>query len=470
MAEENFLSNAQSNTTQINLDASSPYILHASDNPGTALVTCLLKEENYPIWRRAMTNALQAKSKFGFVDGSITRPSSGSKEESAWIKCNSMVLSWIFNSLHPTLHDSVAFFMTAEELWKDLEERFSQGNASRIHQLKTEMMNTLQRGMTVSAYYTKLKGIWDELSTYSQIPPCTCDSAKALAAEREKEKVHQFLMGLNDKYKTVRSQILNTDPLPSLSRVYAQVAQEERQQLIVETRLPSVDAAAFLTNSFSKFNNNRKFTSNRDLSKLFCDHCKRMKHTKETCFELHSYPEWWDKGKKSLKPKTANNTQHMEKTEGNNIVPITGLTNEQYAQLISMLNLDKSHASTANFVGTANFAGNAIFLPGNEDEWILDSGASDHMTFQEKFISSHTTIPHFMPIKIPDGSFVPAKSLGDVSLTPLITLKDVLHIPSFSYNLISISKLTKALNCVAHFFSFLLCFTGPTHEEADWNG
>ena len=235
MAEENFLSNAQSNTTQINLDALSPYILHASDNPGTALVTCLLKEENYPIWRRAMTNALQAKSKFGFVDGSITRPSSGSKEESAWIKCNSMVLSWIFNSLHPTLHDSVAFFMTAEELWKDLEERFSQGNASRIHQLKTEMMNTLQRGMTVSAYYTKLKGIWDELSTYSQIPPCTCGSAKALAAEREKEKVHQFLMGLNDKYKTVRSQILNTYPLPSLSRVYAQVAQEERQQLIVET-------------------------------------------------------------------------------------------------------------------------------------------------------------------------------------------------------------------------------------------
>jgi len=40
--------------------------------------------------------------------------------------------------------------------------------------------------MTVSAYYTKLKGIWDELSTYSQIPPCTCGSTKAFAVEREK--------------------------------------------------------------------------------------------------------------------------------------------------------------------------------------------------------------------------------------------------------------------------------------------
>lgn len=114
--------NNQSNQTQINLDTSSPYTLHAFDNPGTALVTCLLKEENYPTWRRAMTNALQAKNKFGFVDRSIIRPSPGSQKESAWIKCNSMVLSWIFNSLHPTLYDSVAFFQTAEELWKDLEE------------------------------------------------------------------------------------------------------------------------------------------------------------------------------------------------------------------------------------------------------------------------------------------------------------------------------------------------------------
>ncbi|XP_061978618.1 uncharacterized protein LOC133699402 [Populus nigra] len=129
------------------------------------------------------------------------------------------------------------------------------------------------------------------------------------------------LLQKEKKKRCASSQILNIDPLPSLSRVYAQVAQEERQQLIVETRLPSVDAVAFLTKSFSKFNNNRKSTR-----------------------------------KKSLKPKTSNNMQHMEKTEGNNTVPITRSTNEQYAQLISMLNLDKSHASTANFVGTANFA------------------------------------------------------------------------------------------------------------------
>ncbi|KAB2077376.1 hypothetical protein ES319_A06G096600v1 [Gossypium barbadense] len=187
-------------------------------------------------------------------------------------------------------------------------------------------MNTLQQGMTVFAYYTKLKGIWDELNTYSQIPPCTCGSAKALAVGKEKEKVHQFPMGLNKKYKMTRSQILNMDPLPSLSRVYAQ--------------------------QLKGYNTNRKSTSSRYLSKLFGEHCKKSRHIKETCFKLHGYPEWCEKGKKSSKPKAANSAQHLEKDEGNtSTVLIVGLTNEQYAQLISMLNLEKSQTSTANFAG-----------------------------------------------------------------------------------------------------------------------
>ena len=180
--------------------------------------------------------------------------------------------------------------------------------------------------MTVSAYYTKLKGIWDELGTYSQIPPCICGSAKAFAVE--KERVHQFLMGLNEKYNTVRSQILNTDPLPSLSRAYALVAQEERQQLVIASRSASVEAVAFLTNNTNRSSNNRKPTSNHDLSKLFCEHCKKTRHTKDSYFELHGYPEWWDKGKKSNKGKVANSSQRVEPTTSHNNIPINGLTNE----------------------------------------------------------------------------------------------------------------------------------------------
>ncbi|KAH0692694.1 hypothetical protein KY290_020821 [Solanum tuberosum] len=126
-----------------------------------------------------------------------------------------MVISCLFNSLHPSIHSSVAFFDTACELCKDLEERFWQGNASRAHQFKMEIVNTQQHDQTMSVYYTKLQGLWDEYGSYSQLPNCSCGAIKQYMAEREKEKVHQFLMGLNDKFNVVRAQILNTEPLLS---------------------------------------------------------------------------------------------------------------------------------------------------------------------------------------------------------------------------------------------------------------
>ena len=32
-----------------------------------------------------------------------------------------------------------------------------------------------------------------------------------------------------------------------------------------------------------------------------CTHCGNMKHTKETCFKLHGYPDWWHELKAKMK-------------------------------------------------------------------------------------------------------------------------------------------------------------------------
>ncbi|XP_057996477.1 uncharacterized protein LOC131175821 [Hevea brasiliensis] len=206
----------------------SSYILHPSDNPRSLLVSCLLKEDDYYTWRRAMINALRAKNKYGFIDGTLEKPAENSSDLVAWIKGNSMVISWIFNSLHSSLQDSIAYFDTAKEVWEDLQERLSQGNTPCVYQLKMDIVNTQQKDQTVAVYYTRLKGLWDEQNSYSSVPICTSGAAKELTNEKEKENVHQFLMGLNEKYSIVRSQILNTEPLPSLARAYALVTQEER--------------------------------------------------------------------------------------------------------------------------------------------------------------------------------------------------------------------------------------------------
>lgn len=80
--------------------------------------------------------------------------------------------------------------------------------------------------MTIAAYYGKLKMLWDELANYEQIPLCSyggckCGITSKLEKRREEERVHQFLMGLEDAvYGTMRSNLLAVDPLPSLNSLF----------------------------------------------------------------------------------------------------------------------------------------------------------------------------------------------------------------------------------------------------------
>ena len=53
---------------------SSPYLLTSSDNPGVSLVVECLTEESYNTWSRTVLFSLDAKTKIGFIDGSIPKP------------------------------------------------------------------------------------------------------------------------------------------------------------------------------------------------------------------------------------------------------------------------------------------------------------------------------------------------------------------------------------------------------------
>lgn len=54
--------------------------------------------------------SLDAKTKLGFIDGSIPKPQSESDPSyRAWCKSNSMVLAWLFNSLTNDIPTSVIY-------------------------------------------------------------------------------------------------------------------------------------------------------------------------------------------------------------------------------------------------------------------------------------------------------------------------------------------------------------------------
>lgn len=50
------------------------YSIHNSNNPSIIFIAPLLTIDNYDSWSRAVTMALQAKIKHGFVDGILPQP------------------------------------------------------------------------------------------------------------------------------------------------------------------------------------------------------------------------------------------------------------------------------------------------------------------------------------------------------------------------------------------------------------
>ena len=84
--------------------------------------------------------------------------------------------------------------------------------------------------------------------------------------------------------------------------------------------------------------------------------------------------------------------------------------------------------------------------------WIVDSGASNHMTGTTKVFSSYIPCNDGQKIKIADGTLSSVAGKGTVSFSDSLELNSVFYVLNLSCNLLSVRKLTKDLNCTAKFF------------------
>jgi hypothetical protein len=148
-----------------------------------------------------MTTALSAKNKLGFVNGTILQPTDESDPMySDWQRCNDLVLSWITNYLSWQIYATMLYAYITKEVWDDLQQRYSQSNGTRVHHLKQAIASFKQENLSVSDYFTHLKGLWDELLIYRTIPGCTCGAkcicglSKILIEYQHYDYVHSFLM------------------------------------------------------------------------------------------------------------------------------------------------------------------------------------------------------------------------------------------------------------------------------------
>ena len=106
----------------------------------------------------------------------------------------------------------------------------------------------------------------------------------------------------------------------------------------------------------------------------------------------------------------------------------------------------KPTAPTTSSAHVAQRVNSFLSKQENLEEWIVDSGASDHMTGSANLFSSYKRCDGDMRITVADGTSFLVAGIGDVNLCGL-SLKYVLYDPNLKHNLISVSKISKDQNC-----------------------
>ncbi|KAF7821971.1 uncharacterized protein G2W53_027426 [Senna tora] len=272
-----------------------PWALLNSDQPGMSLVVSQLTSTNFLGWSTAIKTALEAKGKLGFIDRSIEEPTD-EEDYWKWKKADSMVKSWIVNSMTKELADFFVYCRTTRELWDELEDRFGKACGPLLYQIQREVASTEQGSNSLVTYYGKLRKWWDELDRLKPTPRCTCGGCrcginKRLEERESSNKLLQFLMGLHQRFKTIRTQILNFDPLPTINKAFAMVSQDEVQMDVKDMFNPlEVAAAGFKKEEMGS----RRFKNKEDKKDKVCSHCQMKGHTKEECFKIVGYPEWYN--------------------------------------------------------------------------------------------------------------------------------------------------------------------------------
>ncbi|GAB2262633.1 hypothetical protein Droror1_Dr00003630 [Drosera rotundifolia] len=202
-----------------------------------------------------------------------------------------------------------------------------------------------------------------------------------------------------------------------------------------------------------------------------CNFYGKKGHIRTRCWELHGRPANLSRQATFNRRKTGgkgkdNPQAHLSSTSSSESGSMSAQEVEMLRTLMTKFESSLSSATTtvdsAGFY-SSSFASHFAHIShlyhafsttmNGTHSWIIDSGLSRHIIGHSSIFDSYHSESGRAKVSIADGSLAPIAGKGVVSCTSWFSLSNVLHVPKFPSCLLSISSITKDLNCNVIFFS-----------------
>ena len=139
-----------------------------------------------------------------------------------WRAKDAQIRSCLWNSMESKISCSLVFLPTANLVWEQAKELSSGvNNLKRIYDLHQNYFSLSLSDFSLEDYYNKFKSVCEELNIYQLISL----DVKTLKKQRDSMHVAHFLFGLPKSLNLVKSQILASPDLPSLSEISSRLRQ-----------------------------------------------------------------------------------------------------------------------------------------------------------------------------------------------------------------------------------------------------
>jgi hypothetical protein len=285
-----------------------------------------------------------------------------------------------------------------------------------------------------------------------------------MAQQHQDVDVVRFLLGLKPEYESVRAQILGSSNLPSFRKVFPRI-----QRDTLSDHGPALnserdgDRAAFIAARGGSGSSHGGcvdrggcgFRGGRtgNCGSCECNHCGRSNHFVEYCWDLHGTPSRLANQVASQADSLATSRPSAQ-SNLNLEYDLISILKDEYTQFLAHKRALSSSTTTLAQSGIASHC----LLSSTSDLWVIDSGANEHMTGSSTSLSDYRSIDTPRSVTLANGSLSQVASSGTTHLSSDIELLFVLHVLGFPFNLLSISKITKTLNCSVSFYPSLCIF------------